>query len=188
MGRHGRKIEGYCAARSSYRYNAATVATPCQGGRYMIAKSCAAIAAGICLGICLIGAAGADDTPDTNGGRYTFNKVAEGLLRLDGATGEVSLCSRRTVGWACQAVPEDRAVLEDEIARLRRENAALKKNILAHGLSLPDGATTEPAGRDGERQLGADSNLDRMVAFVDRVWHRLVEAIAQAQKQVLNKS
>jgi hypothetical protein len=153
----------------------------------MILKPYAAIVACICL----IGPAWADDTPDTNSGRYTFNKVTEGVLRLDGATGEVSVCSQRTVGWACQAVPEDRAVLEDEIARLRRENATLKKDILAHGLPLPDGATAEPpVTRDGERPppLGADSNLDRMVAFVDRVWHRLVEAIAQAQKQVLNKS
>jgi hypothetical protein len=27
-----------------------------------------------------------------------------------------------------------------------------------------------------------------MMALVDRMWHRLVEAIAHAQKQMLNKS
>jgi hypothetical protein len=34
-------------------------------------------------------------------------------------------------------MPEDRAVLENEIARLRSENAALKKDILSRGLPLP---------------------------------------------------
>jgi hypothetical protein len=38
--------------------------------------------------------------------RYTFNKTDEGYLRLDGRTGQVSICARRVVGWACQAVPD----------------------------------------------------------------------------------
>lgn len=140
------------------------------------------------VGFCLIAPAVADEaTPDDDGGRYSFSKVPEGFLRLDSRTGEVSVCGRRTVGWACQAVPEDRAVLEGEIARLRRDNAALKKEIVSHGLPLPGGAVPE-SDVDRPPSLGANSDLDRVVAFVGRVWHRFVEAIAQAQKQVLNKS
>ncbi len=83
--------------------------------------------AAVVAGFCLMAPALADDAmPENDGGRYTFSKVADGFLRLDTQTGEVSICSQRTVGWACQAVPEDRAMLEREIARLRHENAALK--------------------------------------------------------------
>jgi len=143
-------------------------------------------------GLCLIAPALADNAmPETDGGRYTLSKVAEGFVRLDSQTGEVSLCGQRAVGWACQAVPEDRAVLENEIARLRRENAALKKDILARGLPLPSGTTPEPPqARDGDRAppLAGNRELDRMMALVGRLWHRLVEALAQAQKQMLNKS
>ena len=95
--------------------------------------------------VCLSAPVLADEaTPDTNGGRYTLNKVTDGFVRLDTQTGEVALCSQRTVGWACQAAPVDRAVFESEIARLRSENAALKKDILARGLPLPPGAMPEP--------------------------------------------
>jgi len=117
--------------------------------------------------------------------------VTEGFVRLDTQSGEVALCSRRTVGWACQAAPEDRAALENEIARLRRENAALKKDLLSRGLPLPPGAMpTPPVAQNDEHMLRLpnDADIDRMVAFVGRVWHRLVEAIARAQKEVLNKS
>ena len=142
--------------------------------------------------VCLLAPALADDAiPENDGGRFTFSKVADGLLRLDSQTGEVSICSQRTVGWTCQAVPEDRAVLESEIARLRRENAALKKDMLARGLPLPAGTLLEPpVVRDGDHALPPrlHSDLDRMMALVDRMWHRLVEAIAHAQKQILNKS
>ena len=73
-------------------------------------------------------------------------------MRLDTRTGEVSLCSQRTVGLACVASPEDRAVFENEIARLQAENAALKKDILAHGLPLPPGTNPEPAALDNRTE------------------------------------
>ena len=131
-----------------------------------------------------------DAAPDNEGGRYTFNKMADGYLRLDGQTGEVALCAKRTVGWACQAAPEDRAVLENEIARLRRENATLKQAILSHGLPLPSGAAPEPPTADNGDTLRLPDNadLDRAMAYVGRIWDRLVEAINRAQKQVFNKS
>jgi len=127
---------------------------------------------------------------ENEGGRYTFNKVTDGFVRLDTQTGEVSVCGRRAVGWACQAAPEDRAVLESEIARLRGENAVLKKDILSRGLPLPAGALPEPVIGDNEQAPRWDghSDLDRMMAFVKRVWHRLVDAIARAQRPAPNKS
>ena len=84
------------------------------------------------------------EMPDSEHGRYSFSKVAEGFLRLDMQTGQVSVCTQRAVGWACQATPDDRAVLENEIARLRTENAGLKKEMLAHGLALPGSGATAP--------------------------------------------
>jgi hypothetical protein len=130
-------------------------------------------------------------TPDTAGGRYIFSKIADGFVRLDTKTGEVAQCSQRSVGWACAAAPEDRAVLESEITRLRNENGALKKDILSRGLPLPPGATAEAplAQNDAPTvRLPSDADIDRMMAFVGRVWHRFVDAVQRAQKQVLNKS
>ncbi len=131
------------------------------------------------------------ETPDSEHGRYTFNKIADGFLRLDTQTGQVSVCSQRAVGFACQAVPDDRTVLENEITRLRTENAALKKEMLAHGLALPGagGGTPESPGshdNDITIRLPDNSEIDRMVAYAGQLWHRFVEAIARAQKQVLN--
>src|SRR5271166_6065653 len=140
----------------------------------------------VVVGFCLIAPALADDAMPENdgGGRYTFSKVADGFLRLDTQTGEVSICSQRTVGWACQAVPEDRAVLENEIARLRSENVTLKKEILAHGLPLPAGAMPEaPGAGDGSVTLRLPDNaeIDHAMALVGRLWQRFVEAIARAE-------
>jgi hypothetical protein len=154
----------------------------------MFRKAFALAIAALCLSTPVF----ADDaTPDTNGGRYTLNKVTDGFVRLDTHTGEVALCSQRTVGWACQAAPEDRAAFESEIARLRSENAALKQAMLSRGLPLPSGAVPEPSGthdNDITIQLPDGTDIDRAVAYVGRLWNRFVDAVNRAQKQMLNKS
>ena len=154
----------------------------------MFSKAVALAVAAVCLSTPVL----ADDaTPDTNGGRYTLTKVTDGFVRLDTQTGEVALCSQRTVGWACLAAPEDRAAFEREIARLRGENAALKQALLSHGLPLPSGATPEPpAGHNNDFtiRLPDDADIDRAVAYVGRLWNRFVDAVNRAQKQMLNKS
>src|ERR1044071_7986432 len=85
-------------------------------------------------------------TPDAEDNRYQFNRVEDGYLRLDLKTGQVSLCSRRSSGWACVTLPDDRAAFDGEIARLQGENAALKKAMLDRGLPLAGGARAHAPG------------------------------------------
>jgi hypothetical protein len=154
----------------------------------MVRRIFAGAVAALCLSMPVL----ADDAmPDSAGGRYTFNKTADGLIRLDTRTGEVALCSQRTVGWACLAAPEDRAAFEGEIARLRGENAALKQSLLSHGLPLPSGMMPEPSvghGNDITIHLPDDAEIDRAVTYVDRVWRNFIDAVQRAQKQMKNKS
>src|SRR5262245_57445518 len=106
--------------------------------------------------------------PDSENGRYSFNPVADGVLRLDTRTGQVSRCSRSDAGWTCKAVPDERSSLEAEIARLQGENATLKKEVLARGLPLP-GVPSPPAAKPSEPELKlpSDAEVDK-VMFVPR--------------------
>lgn len=142
--------------------------------------------------VCSAQTARAQNGPlDGDDSRYTFNRADDGYLRLDGRTGQVSLCTRRTVGWACQAVADERAALENEIARLQGENVALKRALLAHNLPLPGAVKPEPPVAKHEEprlQVPGDADLNRMMAFVEKVWRRMVEIIVNLQKDVLKKS
>jgi hypothetical protein len=122
--------------------------------------------------------------PESEDNRYVFHRVQDGFVRLDARTGQVALCSRRAVGWACQAMPEDRAALEGEIARLRAENAALKKEMLARGLALPGGVKPEPPTREREPKLPSTAELDRALAFLETAWRRLVEMMGNLQRDL----
>ena len=131
-------------------------------------------------------AQGQEPTPENEHGRFTFKQVSDGVLRLDARTGEVALCSKRAVGWACQALPEDRTALENEIARLQGDNAALKRELVARGLPLPNGIKGPPATArpDQDLKLPSDADLDRALSFLERAWRRLVEMVQNLQREM----
>jgi hypothetical protein len=129
------------------------------------------------------GVEGADD-------RYSFNRIDEGYLRLDGRTGQVSICTRKVVGWACQLVPDERAALEAEIARVQGENAVLKKELLAHDLPLP-GAVAPPSSPKPEEpapQASGQTELNKLIAMMDKVWRRLVDMVWTLQREILKRT
>jgi len=132
--------------------------------------------------------------PDAEDTRYQFNRVEDGYLRLDLKTGQVSLCSRRNVGWACVTVPDDRVAFDGEIARLQGENAALKKAMLDRGLPLPGGIMPDTPVARGDRDINRDlkppsnADIDRMMTAVEKVWRRLVDMLMGLKKDLKNKT
>jgi hypothetical protein len=127
----------------------------------------------------------AQEMPDAERGRFTFQQVPEGMLRLDGRTGQVSLCSKRAVGWACEAVPEERTALESEIARLQAENGALRLELAARGVPAPNGGKTPPSAKpDEDIKWPSDADLDRAMSFLERAWRRLVDMVQKLQRDM----
>src|SRR5215831_2255856 len=45
------------------------------------------------------------DAPATENSRYSLYPVADGVLRLDTRSGQISQCSRSDIGWACKWCP-----------------------------------------------------------------------------------
>jgi hypothetical protein len=106
--------------------------------------------------------------------------VTDGMLRLDTRTGAVSLCARKDTAWSCNTVPDERQALENEIARLQRENGTLKKDMLARGLPLPGGiAKSAPADQQRELNLKvplpSDAEIDRVMSAFEKMWRRIVD-------------
>jgi hypothetical protein len=136
-----------------------------------------------------LGAAAETGPPENDDARYSFNQVDGGYLRLDGRTGQVSLCNRHSIGWTCQTVPDERAALEGEIARLQGENAALKQALVTRNLPLPGTVRPAPSMPSTvEQQLPRDPDPNMVVGLVEKIWRRLVEMIVQLQKDMGDKT
>jgi hypothetical protein len=129
--------------------------------------------------------------PENEDSRFSFFRADDAFLRLDGHTGQVSMCTRRRVGWLCQALPEERTAFEAEIARLQADNAALKKEVLAHGLPLPGGVwpdSASPATAGPRPPAAIDHEVNQVMSVIENVWRRLVAMIASVQRDLLEKS
>ena len=109
--------------------------------------------------------------------RYVFHEVDDGILRLDTRLGEMSLCSRQSVGWACRTVPDERNALDAELARLQQENAELKSALAAQTRAKPDTSESEKSA-DALSKKPSTGDLARVRAVVGMIWHRLVEMMA----------
>ena len=169
------------------------------GSRSLLQFRAIAAATLVCLGM---SAAAAQSTPDTENGRYTLSPAADGMIRLDTRTGAVSTCSNTGTGWACYAVPDERSALDSEIGRLQAENEKLKAQ-LADREPTVTGKIDEPLPKtdslkkpdpkvaEGERKLEiplpSDRDMDRMMAFLEQAWRRLVEMANRMQKDVTGK-
>lgn len=170
----------------------------------MTATSPSKFAAAAALVFCLggMGAAAAQSMPDSENGRYALSPVTDGVIRLDTRTGAVSICTNRGTGWACYAVPDERAALDAEIGRLQAENQKLNAELAARAPTvagkidepLPKSDSlkkAEPKVAEGERKieipLPSDRDMDRVMSFLERAWRRLIEMVNRMQKDVIGK-
>ena len=135
--------------------------------------------------------------PDSEHGRFVFNTVPDGLLRLDTRTGQVSLCGKRGAGWSCQVVPDERTAFEAEISRLQNENGALKRELVTRGIPLPGGSRPDApvasiapgaAGDAPTLKLPSDADVDRVMSFVEKLWRRFVDMVGTVQRDMERKS
>ena len=156
----------------------------------------------VLVGLGGLAAVAAPPMPDAENGRYALSPVADGVIRLDTRTGAVSTCSNGGAGWACYAVPDERAAMDAEIGRLEADNEKLKAQLaerepvvtgkIDEPLPKTDSLKKpEPKAADGERKieipLPSDRDMDRMMSFVEQAWRRLVEMANRMQKDVSGK-
>jgi hypothetical protein len=151
----------------------------------------------------------AESMPDNEKGRYTMSQVGDGVIRLDTRTGAVSTCNNGGAGWACYAVPDERAAYDAEIGRLQAENEKSRAEIEKLKTELASRAPTtddkidealpksdslkkaEPKAAEVPRKieipLPSDRDMDRMMSFLEQAWRRLVEMANRMQKDLSGK-
>ena len=163
------------------------------------------------LAFCLAGTghALAGALPETDNGRYALSPAGDGVLRLDTRTGAISTCNNSGAGWACYAVPDERAAMDAEIGRLQADidrlqsdNEKLKADLASREPTVPGKIEeplpksdslkkSEPKVTEGERKieipLPSDRDMDRMMSFLERAWRRLIEMANRVQRDASGK-
>jgi hypothetical protein len=98
------------------------------------------------------------------GDRFALTPAEGGYVRLNKETGALSYCSVKDGVAACRLGAEERAALEAEIDRLRKENAALKARA--------DAAPAPPAARPNATP--SEEEFERALSFTERFLRRIM--------------
>jgi hypothetical protein len=108
-------------------------------------------------------------------GRYTMTPAGDGFLRLDSATGAVSICQQKLDAWTCEGVADDALALKQEIDRLTGENQELKDK-------LAKAEAREAQAANPSTQFPALA-LDKMTDFINEIIRRLQDLVRDLKQQ-----
>ena len=146
-------------------------------------------AAAVTLALCCASSPVMAEGPvqDAGPNRYSFNRVDNGFLRLDNQSGQVAYCGQHAVGWACEAVPEDRAALEKEIARLQDQVASLKQEVASLREPPRPPAELSPASDNRDDAAKLREDMERARAALEHALRGLVDMIITFQKDMMRK-
>jgi hypothetical protein len=96
----------------------------------------------------LSGSAFADDAA-----RFTLEKTADGYVRMDKTTGEMSICTQQADQLVCRIAADDRVAMEDEIARLDSRLTKVEEKLAAGGGSGAVSNSTLPTDEEFEKSM-----------------------------------
>jgi hypothetical protein len=127
------------------------------------------IAAIACLAFGAAGPATAEDAAD----RFALQRMAEGYIRIDKASGAVSFCTVSQGGLACAPATEERAELEKRIAELTGRVDALEARLRAAEARRPDAGVGAPPVAKPEEE----PRIEQTMNFAHRALRRFFDMI-----------
>ena len=101
-------------------------------------------------------------------GRYTMTPTEGGFLRLDTQAGSVSFCTVKDGLSLCRASADEKAALEAEVSRLRRENAELRSKLSGAPTAQPNGSG-----------MPSEEEFERTLSFTERFLRRMMKILRE---------
>ena len=112
-------------------------------------------------------------------GRYAMTPAGDGFLRLDTATGAVSICRQKLDAWTCEGVADDALALKQEVDRLTGENQELKDKLAK---AEAREAQAGPLPANPSTQFPALA-LDEMTDFINKMIRCLQDLVRDLKQQ-----
>ncbi|MGB8818254.1 MAG: hypothetical protein WCC66_10090 [Rhizobiaceae bacterium] len=99
--------------------------------------------------------------------RYQLEKTADGYIRLDKATGDMSICREQTGQLVCRAAADDRKALSDEIGRLDERLAMIETKLSA----------MEKSRLSADNGMPTDEEFEKTMGYMERFFRRFMGVV-----------
>lgn len=101
--------------------------------------------------------------------RYSLEKTADGYVRMDKATGEMSVCKEQGDQLVCRVAVDDRVVIDDEMARLEKRLTAVEEKL---GL-------LEKSGLTSEQSMPTDEEFEKTMGYMEKFFRRFMGVVKE---------
>lgn len=105
--------------------------------------------------------------------RYQMEKTADGFIRLDKQTGDMSICKEQAGQLVCRASADDKASLADEIGRIDGRLAKIEEKLTAmekSGISSGDGMPT-------------DEEFEKTMGYMEKFFRRFMGVVKDLNEE-----
>lgn len=100
--------------------------------------------------------------------RYTMEKSANGYIRMDRKTGEMSICEERSGQLVCKLAADERSAFQDEVDRLQDRLAGLENRV----------AEMETAWRlNPQNVLPTEEDFEKSLGYMERFFRRFMDIV-----------
>jgi hypothetical protein len=106
--------------------------------------------------------------------RYTLEKTADGYVRMDNRTGEMSICTERSGQLVCKLAADERSAFQDELDRIIGRLDAVEKRLAA--------VETSPSAPDAG--LPSEQQFEQTLTFMERFVRRFIDVAKDIDKDL----
>jgi hypothetical protein len=99
--------------------------------------------------------------------RFTLEKTADGYVRMDKTTGEMSICTQQSDQLVCRIAADDRVAMEDEIARLDGRLTKLEDKM----------AAADKSGALSNSTLPTDEEFEKSMTLMEKFFRRFMGVV-----------
>lgn len=101
--------------------------------------------------------------------RYSLEKTPDGYVRMDKATGEMSICKEQGDQLVCRVAADDRMVIDDEMARLEKRLTVVEEKL---GL-------LEKSGLTSEQGMPTDEEFEKTMGYMEKFFRRFMGVVKE---------
>jgi exonuclease VII small subunit len=109
--------------------------------------------------------------------RYSLTETAEGIIRLDKQTGQISICKINNSKLTCKLGADERLAYQSEIARIDAKLDKLQKRMT----SLESGEFLKKKAKKSLAE--AEQEFDQALKFADKAFRHFFNIMEQAKKK-----
>ena len=99
--------------------------------------------------------------------RYSLEKTADGYVRMNKASGEMSICTEQGDQLVCRVAADDRLAMDEQMAGLEKRLAAVETKLGA----------LEKSGLTADQGLPTDEEFEKTMGYMEKFFRRFMGVV-----------